>query len=188
MTEIMMAIYTEPETALLLLDKCTRFITQYCRAIKDCGSAGVIIAEPAAGLLSNEDCMQYSSVFVKRIVEEVQDSHFAVILHNCGNMGQCTQAMVATGAKGYHFGNKIDMLAALEECPSNALVMGNLDPVGIFKQATAEEVYRQTYALLQRTTAYPNFVISTGCDVPPEIPLDNIRAFYEAVKDYNQKQ
>ena len=188
MTEIMMAIYTEPETALLLLDKCTRFITQYCRAIKDCGSAGVIIAEPAAGLLSNEDCMQYSSVFVKRIVEEVQDSHFAVILHNCGNMGQCTQAMVATGAKGYHFGNKIDMLAALEECPSNALVMGNLDPVGIFKQATAEEVYRQTYTLLQKTTAYPNFVISTGCDIPPEIPLDNIRAFYEAVKDYNQKQ
>ena len=188
MTEIMMAIYTEPETALLLLDKCTQFITQYCRAIKDCGSAGVIIAEPAAGLLSNEDCMQYSSVFVKRIVEEVQDSHFAVILHNCGNMGQCTQAMVATGAKGYHFGNKIDMLAALEECPSNALVMGNLDPVGIFKQATAEEVYRQTYTLLQKTTAYPNFVISTGCDVPPEIPLDNIRAFYEAVKDYNQKQ
>ena len=188
MTEIMMAIYTEPETALLLLDKCTQFITQYCRAIKDCGSAGVIIAEPAAGLLSNEDCMQYSSVFVKRIVEEVQDSHFAVILHNCGNMGQCTQAMVATGAKGYHFGNKIDMLAALEECPSNALVMGNLDPVGIFKQATAEEVYQQTYTLLQRTTAYPNFVISTGCDVPPEIPLDNIRAFYEAVKDYNQKQ
>ena len=188
MTEIMMAIYTEPETALLLLDKCTQFITQYCRAIKDCGSAGVIIAEPAAGLLSNEDCMQYSSVFVKRIVEEVQDSHFAVILHNCGNMGQCTQAMVATGAKGYHFGNKIDMLAALEECPSNALAMGNLDPVGIFKQATAEEVYRQTYTLLQKTTAYPNFVISTGCDVPPEIPLDNIRAFYEAVKDYNQKQ
>lgn len=54
------------------------------------------------------------------------------------------------GAKGYHFGNKIDMLAALEECPSNALVMGNLDPVGIFKQATAEEVYQQTYALLQK--------------------------------------
>lgn len=188
MTEIMMAIYTEPETALLLLDKCTQFIIQYCLAIKDCGSAGVIIAEPAAGLLSNEDCLQYSSVFVKRIIEEVQDSHFAVVLHNCGNTGQCTQAMIATGAKGYHFGNKIDMLAALKECPTDALVMGNLDPVGIFKQATAKEVYQQTYNLLQKTVAYPNFVISTGCDVPPEIPLDNIRAFYDAVSDYNQKQ
>ncbi len=188
MTEIMMAIYTEPETALLLLDKCTQFITQYCRAIKDCGSAGVIIAEPAAGLLSNEDCMQYSSVFVN---ESLKRSRIVILRLYCiiaVISGQCTQAMVATGAKGYHFGNKIDMLAALEECPSNALVMGNLDPVGIFKQATAEEVYRQTYTLLQKTTAYPNFVISTGCDVPPEIPLDNIRAFYEAVKDYNQKQ
>lgn len=185
MTEIMMAIYTEPETALLLLDKCTQFIMQYCHAIKDCGSAGVIIAEPAAGLLSNEDCIQYSSAFVRQIVEEVQDSHFAVILHNCGNMGQCTQAMVATGAKGYHFGNKMDMLGALEECPSDVLVMGNLDPVGIFRQATAKEVYQQTRSLLQRTAAYPNFVISTGCDVPPEVPLDNIHAFYEALKDYN---
>lgn len=188
MTEIMMAIYTEPETALLLLDKCTQFIIKYCLAIKECGSAGVIIAEPAAGLLSNEDCMQYSSVFVKRIVEEVQDSHFAVILHNCGNTGHCTQAMVATEAKGYHFGNKIDMLAALEECPSDVLVMGNLDPVGVFKQATAEEVYRQTYTLLQKTAVYPNFILSTGCDVPPEIPLDNVRAFYDAVDKYNQKR
>lgn len=187
MTEIMMAIYTEPETALLLLDKCTQFIIKYCRAIKKNGSAGVIVAEPAAGLLSNEDCLKYSSVFVKRIVEEVQDDGFAVILHNCGNMGQCTPAMVATGAKGYHFGNKIDMISALEECPSETLVMGNLDPVGIFKQATAEEVYLETRSLLQKTEKYPNFVISTGCDVPPEIPLDNIRAFYEAVKDYNQK-
>lgn len=187
MTEIMMAIYTEPETALLLLEKCTEFITRYCKAIKESGSAGVIIAEPAAGLLSNEDCQQYSSVFIKRIVEEVQDETFAVVLHNCGNMGQCTQAMVYTGAKGYHFGNKIDMVAALAECPADTLVMGNLDPVGVFKQATAEEVYRQTTELLQKTAEYPNFVISTGCDVPPEIPLENIRAFYQAVEDYNEK-
>lgn len=188
MTEIMMAIYTEPETVLLLLDKCTQFIINYCRAIKGSGSAGVIIAEPASGLLSNEDCMQYSSVFVKRIVDAVQDSSFAVILHNCGNMGQCTQAMIATGAKGYHFGNKIDMISALEECPSEALVMGNLDPVGIFKQATDEDVYRETTSLLQKTKAYPNFVISTGCDVPPEIPMENIRAFFKAVNDYNQNK
>lgn len=188
MTELMMAMYTEPETVLLLLDKCTRFITDYCHAIKKSGSAGVIIAEPAAGLLSNEQCMQYSSVFVKQIVEEVQDEHFAVILHNCGNRGQCTQAMIATHAKGYHFGNNINMLAALNECPKDALVMGNLDPVGVFKLATAQEVYHQTYLLLQETAAYPNFVISTGCDVPPEIPLENIQAFYEAINEYNQKQ
>ena len=50
----------------------------------------VVTAEPAAGLLSDEDCRQYSSVFIKEIVEKVQDDHFTVILHNCGNTGHCT--------------------------------------------------------------------------------------------------
>ena len=52
MTEIMMGIYTEPDTVRLLLEKCTAFIMEYCKALKACGTDGVIIAEPAAGLLA----------------------------------------------------------------------------------------------------------------------------------------
>lgn len=185
MTEIMMAIYTEPETVDALLDKCTSFLLTYCQALKACGVAGVILAEPAAGLLPDEDCRRYSSVYVRKIVEAVQDDTFAVVLHNCGNSGHCTGAMVATGARAYHFGNRIDMLEALRDCPSEALVMGNLDPVGIFRNAAPEEVEAATRALLERAAGYPNFVISTGCDTPPEVPMANIEAFYRAVEAFN---
>lgn len=185
MSEIMMAIYTDPDTAQLLLEKCTEFITRYCLAIKQTGVAGVIIAEPAAGLLSDEDCMQHSSAYVRKIVEAVQDDSFAVILHNCGNTGHCTHAMTSTGAKAYHFGNKIDMLDALRESPADALVMGNLDPVGIFKSASEEEVAEATRELLERASGYANFVISSGCDTPPGVPFCNIEAFYRTVEAYN---
>lgn len=181
MTEIMMAIYTEPETVSLLLKKCTTFITQYIKAIKQTGVAGVIIAEPAAGLISNDDCYNFSSLYIKEIIDEVQDETFAVILHNCGNTGHCTPAMVATGAKGYHFGNKIDMMEALRDCPDNVLVMGNLDPVGVFQFADAEQVEAQTRELLEKTKGHKNFVISSGCDTPPEVPFENIEAFYNAL-------
>lgn len=187
MTEIMMGIYTEPDTVRLLLEKCTAFIMEYCKALKVCGTDGVIIAEPAAGLLPNDDCKAFSSVYVKRIVDAVQDDDFAVILHNCGNGGHCTEAMTCTGAKGYHFGNKIDMADALKECPSDTLVMGNLDPVGVFKNEMAAEVYAETYSLLEKCGNYGNFVISSGCDVPPGIPFENIGAFYKAVADFNQR-
>lgn len=185
MTEIMMGIYTEPETVNLLLEKCTEFIRNYCLALRECGVAGVIMAEPAAGLLPNEECMQYSSVYVKRIVEAVQDDSFVVILHNCGNTGHCTQAMVATGAKAYHFGNKIDMLDALRECPADVLVMGNLDPVEIFRNATPQQTASATRDLLNRAAGYPNFVISSGCDTPPQVPFENIEAFYKTVEEFN---
>lgn len=187
MSEMMMALYTEPDTIRLLLDKCSEFIMEYLRAMKATGVNGVIIAEPAAGLVSNEDCSAFSSAYIKKIVEELQDDRFMVVLHNCGNTGHCTAAMAETNAAGLHFGNKIDMVAALKECPAEALVMGNLDPVGVFKMASAEKVREETLALLRNTAEWPNYVLSTGCDVPPEVPMENIRAFYEALNEYNRQ-
>ena len=99
----------EPDSIRLLLEKCTEFITNYLRAMKETGVNGVIIAEPAAGLVSNEDCSSFSSTYISRIVEELQDDNFMIVLHNCGNTGHCTAAMVETKAAGLHFGNKIDI-------------------------------------------------------------------------------
>lgn len=185
MSEIMVGIYIEPDVLKTLLDKCTEYITLYCKELKAIGATGVIMAEPAAGLLSNEDCLEYSTVYVKQIVEAVQDDNFTVVLHNCGNKGHCTQAMIDSGAAALHFGNAVNMVETLEQCPSNLVVMGNIDPVGILKQATPEEVYRITADLLAKTAQYRNFVISSGCDMPPFVPDVNIKAFYRAIADFN---
>ena len=161
------------------------FILRNCMAMKATGVNGDVMAEPAAGHLSDEDCTQYSSVFIKEIVEKVQDDHFTVILHNCGNTGHCTKAMVATGAAAYHFGNKIDMVEALKEVPADALAMGNLDPVSLFKAATPEVMKKATLDLLEATKFYPNFVLSSGCDTPPHTPSENIDAFFAALNGFN---
>lgn len=184
LSEMMMALYMEPETMTLLLDKCTEFLTRYVRAIKETGVNGIIIAEPAAGLISNSDCLKFSTHYVRKIVEELQDDNFMVILHNCGNKGHSTDAMVKSGAWGLHFGNQIDIVGALNDTPSDILVMGNLDPVGIFQQATATEVYSTTKELLEKTASWNNFIISSGCDVPPHVPFKNIEAFYEAISEF----
>lgn len=188
MSAIMMLIYEDPEAAELLLDKCTQFILKYCLALKATGANGVVMAEPAAGLMSDDDCMRFSSVFVRRIVDAVQDDYFTVVLHNCGNTGHCTHAMVATGAQAFHFGNKCDMEQVTRDVPPHLLSMGNIDPVSMFKDATPQQMYEATTALLQRMTPYPNFVISSGCDTPPHAPIANIDAFFKAVADWNKKR
>lgn len=187
LSELMMAMYVEPETVTLLLDKCTAFITAYVQAMKETGISGVIMAEPAAGLVSNDDCFQYSSTYVRQIIDAVQDDTFKVILHNCGNTGHCTDAMVRSGASAIHVGNRADMVAVLEAAPADLPVMGNIDPVGILQHATPDQVYASVNELLEKTAAFDNFILSSGCDVPPHTPIDNIRAFYRALADYNEK-
>lgn len=187
MSEIMVLIYQDADAAHMLLSKCTEFILKYCRALKETGVNGVVMAEPAAGLMSDDDCKRFSSDYVKYIVDMVQDDSFSVVLHNCGNTGHCTRAMVYTGSAAYHFGNKCDMRQVIKDVPPTALAMGNVDPVSMFKEGTPEKMYDYTSQLLNDMSGYPNFVLSSGCDTPPHTPAANIDAFFKALTDYNSK-
>ena len=188
MSAIMMLIYENPDAAHTLLAKCTQFIEKYCEALKLTGVNGVLMAEPAAGLLSNDDCKAFSSAYVRYIVNKVQDDHFIVVLHNCGNTGHCTEAMVETGAAAYHFGNKCRMEEVIKEVPEDALAMGNLDPVSIFKDGTPMQMREATLDLLEKMREYPNFVLSSGCDTPPHTPIENVNAFFEALNEWNKEK
>lgn len=185
MSDIMVLIYEHPEAAHCLLQKCTAFIEKYCMALKLTGANGVMMAEPAAGLMSNDDCMLFSSQYVKQIVDRVQDDDFIVVLHNCGNTGHCTKAMVATGAAAYHFGNKCKMEEVIREVPPTALAMGNIDPVSVFKDGMPFQMRQTVTDLLEKMRPYPNFVLSSGCDTPPHTPLANVDAFFEALAEFN---
>lgn len=187
MSEIMMLIYENPDAAHTLLRKCTDFIEKYCLALKQTGANGVLMAEPAAGLLSDEDCRTFSSNYVKRIVQRVQDDSFIVILHNCGNTGHCTKAMVSTGAAAYHFGNKCRMEDVIKDVPPTALAMGNIDPVSVFKDGMPFQMRQTVMDLLDRMRPYPNFVLSSGCDTPPHTSMSNIDAFFEALHQFNEQ-
>ena len=185
LTAMLMDTMDEPELLHCLLDKCTRFLIDYARAFKAAGADGIMIAEPAAGLIAPEQCDEFSSTYVRRIVDAVQSEHFAVLLHNCGNTLPLIPSMLSTGATGYHFGNTVDLAKILELVPRDVLVFGNIDPACILRHGKPSDVLSATQMLLEQTVSYPNFVLSSGCDIPPGTPLENIDAFYAALRQFN---
>ena len=186
MTEIMVGLKTEPEMIHELLDKCTEFLVEYAKAFKNAGANGIIIAEPAAGLLSPEICTEFSSDYVKRIVDAIQDDRFMVILHNCGNTKNLVPSLLSTGAAGLHFGNAVDMRDIMPQIPWGRVAFGNIDPARTFRNGSVEEMMEKTHALLDQTANYKNFVLSSGCDVPPGTPVENVEAFYNTLAEFNR--
>lgn len=167
-TEIMYLCYDEPEMVEALLDKVTDFLIAYGRAYRDAGADGIMIAEPLAGMLSPSLEEEFSAPYVKRIVDELQDEEFLVIYHNCGdNTIQMIDSILSTGAAAFHFGNAIDMSEMLPHIPKEIIVMGNVDPAGQFRNGTPESVRINTREIMEACCEYPNFVISSGCDIPP---------------------
>lgn len=184
-TQAMIYCYDDPDMVHNVLDKATRFLTDYIIGYRDAGADGVVIAEPLAGLLSPGLAQEFSAAYVKNIVDAVQTDDFIVIYHNCGGSTiQTIDSILSTGASAYHFGNAIRMVDMLPLIPTGIPVFGNVDPAGMFCNGTPESIREETLSILKECAPYPNFIISSGCDIPPRTPWANIDAFFAAVKDF----
>ncbi len=187
MTEIMILCYEEPEMVETVLEKATEFLIEYAKAFKEAGANGVCMAEPAAGLLSPNLIDEFSSPYVQKVREAVEDENFVVMYHNCGNIIPLLNNVKALDATAYSFGNAIDIEEALKVIEPEKMVIGNIDPAGVIRQGTPESIRKETLELMERCCKYPNFVIASGCDIPPMSPLENIQAFFDAVNEFYSK-
>jgi uroporphyrinogen decarboxylase len=182
-SEIMMDCYDEPELVHLVMEKASAFLIEYARAYRQTNAGGIVMAEPLTGLLSPSLAEEFSESYVRQIIEAVQDDAFLVIYHNCGNNTvRMLDSILRLGAAAYHFGNSVSMREVLSKLPSHVLAMGNLDPAGLFCNGTPESIAEATDQLLDDCGGYPNFIISSGCDIPPATPWENIDAFFRAVE------
>ncbi len=183
MTEIMVKCLLEPDVTHLVLEKAAAFILDYAAALKAAGADGLIIAEPAAGLLSPGVCEAFSSRYVRGIVEAVQDERFSVIYHNCGNTLPLLSSILGIGARACHFGDAVDIGEILKGMPDEVPVMGNLSPSRCLLNGTPARVAAATRAMVAKARGYANYIPSTGCDIPPLSPLENIDAFMSAAAE-----
>lgn len=184
-TEAMIYCYEEPDMVHTLLEKVTEFLIKYANAYKAVRAHGIVMAEPLAGLLSPSLAEEFSSEYVKKIVDAVQDDHFLVIYHNCGNSTiQTIDSILSTGSAAYHFGNAISMADMMTHIPEDTIAMGNVDPAAEFRNGSPESIREATLKVMNDCCKYPNFVISSGCDIPPLSKWENIDAFFAAVNEF----
>ena len=180
--EILLMTYEEPDLVHTVLEKCTQFLLKYIKAMKMMGANGVIMAEPLAGLMSTGPMQEFSTDYVRRIVDELQDKEFVFCYHNCSNaIEKKVDAVINTGARMFHFGDKADMWKLLNTMPRDVIVMGNISPSAVFMCDSTDKMAKDTQALLRQCMLFENFMISSGCDIPADTPLENIDKFFEVI-------
>lgn len=182
-TEIMMECYYSPDEVKILLEKASKFISGYIKELKKAGADGIIMAEPVAGLLSPALNNEFSIPYVEKIFSEINDEDFIICYHNCGSAVTKQLREISTlSADIFHFGNAVDLKTALDIIPSEKLIMGNIDPV-LFLRGTPEEIEIKVQELFDDFSSYDNFMISSGCDIPPSTKWENINAYFRKVEE-----
>jgi len=180
-TDLCMKLIEDPAFAESVIDFSSRVVSEYSKALIDHGADMIAVLEPTAVLLSKRQFKRFALPYFERLRSELSKP---LIYHICGDTEHIVEPMGASGAYGLSLDSMVDLKAAAERVPENVFIIGNIDPVKVFLQSNEEEVERETEKLLEKMKDVPNFILSSGCDIPLETPPENISAFFRAGRNY----
>jgi len=177
-----MSTIMNPDDLHTLCAFTTEKIQEYARMLITAGAEVVCILEPSGVMLGPDQFKAFSADYVRQIFTACKFDGVDLIYHVCGDAMHLIDGMVESGVDGLSLDSKeagIDLKAVAEKVPEDVVLIGNTNPTATMVDGTPEQVRREVRELLAVMEPYPNFILSTGCDLPPETPLENIEAFME---------
>ena len=183
-----LAAITDTEKLHLLIKAILPVILEYAQMQIKAGADMLCILEPSGALLSPNQFKDFSANYVRSIVELTDKLGVDSIYHVCGNTMHLYHEMAASGVSALSLDSReagVDLAQVAADLEQNIVLIGNLNPTGNLLHGTALEVSMETQALLAEMNDFPNFILSSGCDLPKDTPLENIAALMENGKNYH---
>ena len=107
------------------------------------------------------------------------------VLHVCGDTNRHLEELCRTpNVEGLSLDAAVDFAGALKKTPGldAKTLMGNISPVDVLHRGTPGLVRDRVSALMESMEGRP-FILSSGCDMVPDTPLDNMEAFMQTASD-----
>jgi len=177
----------EPDKLEKICTFTTECIVKYTKLLLSAGVDTVCVLEPSGVMLGPSHFRKFSAVNVKEIVEICHRGNVDCVYHVCGNSMHLIEEMVQSGVDALSLDSKdnnVNLLEVANNVPKKIVIIGNMSPTKTIIYGNPEEVKSEVRDLLELMDRFSNYVLSTGCDLPLETPLDNISAFMQTGRNY----
>lgn len=178
---------TRPEMLHEVCSFATGKIQEYARLLVAAGAQIICVLEPSAVMLGPDQFEEFSGVYVSHLCESCSETRVSTVYHVCGNSMHLVKAMARSGVDALSLDSPeagVDLSIVAGRVPEDVVLIGNVNPTGPILYGGPGDVGREVNALLDKMRGHPNFVLSTGCDLPQDVPDENIRAFMRAGRAY----
>ncbi len=183
---LMMYTMTEPDIVLKATEKAKFLVDGVMRAGQEGGEVIWLPDPTASGSLM--DINTFRDFVVCPTSDVVngwkRDFHVPVIYHVCGDTLPIMPAIPSTGIDILSADHAISLKSAREVVGSTICLMGNVDPITVMWNGTPERIREESLRCIDEAGADGRFILSAGCEVPKDTPIQNIQALVMAAKSY----
>jgi len=183
--EILMDLIDWPDKAEAILDFTTETALRLGRWLLGSGARGLVLGEATCSpnFISPRFYRRFVLPRHKELVRGLKAAGWlAVGLHICGDITAILDDIVATGVDFCDVDYQVPAGKAIDLARNRIALRGNLDPSADFRFGQPGEIEARTRALLQDVTG-SRWILSSGCDIPPGTPPENLTAFARATAE-----
>ena len=172
--------FTNPVAAHTLLQKITDTTIAYLKAKVAAGVNAVQIFDSWGGMLSPVDYQEFSWQYINQIIEALKDD--APVIAFGKGCWFALQEMAQSNASALGVDWTITPKNARYLTGGNMTLQGNFDPTRLFSPPA--EIKKMVTQMIN-DFGKDKYIVNLGHGILPNVPLDNAKAFIDAVKEYN---
>ncbi len=172
--------FTEPHLAHQLLQKITDITIKYLKAQTKAGADVVQVFDSWSGCLSPQDFKIFAQPYLVQIADALKDDA-PVILFPKGSW-YALEDLSNSSASGLGIDWCISPQKARELTNNIITLQGNFDPAKLL--LPIPEIKKAVHEMIN-AFGVQNYIANLGHGITPNIPVDNAKAFVEAVKEYS---
>src|SRR5690554_2488591 len=171
--------FTNPVAAHQLLQKITDTTIAYLKEKVKAGVNAVQVFDSWGGMLSPVDYQEFSWQYIQQIIDALKDETPVIAFGKGCWFALDTMAKSGASALG------IDWTCSAKNARyltgGNITLQGNFDPTRLFSPPT--EIKKMVHQMINEF-GKDKYIVNLGHGILPNIPLDNAKAFIDAVKEY----
>lgn len=179
--------FKKPAFVERLSDFCADLLIHLYEPLVNDGTLKCLsIADPTASgdLINPKQMERFAVPPLKKMTDWAKSRGVHTILHICGNTGDRLNLFPLTGASVIFFDQKVDIVKAKEALFGKMCFGGNVAPVHVLLNQTADEVEKACREVITAAGTDGGFVLVPGCDIPPTIPYENLKRFHEVAQQW----
>lgn len=184
---LMRSVIKRPEDAKKVVEFATRVIMRFYQPLleeKVISMASIADMAASGDLVSRQHFADFALPHLQMLITDIGSKGVHTLLHVCGDTTDKLDVLVETGADCVSIDHKVDIAEAKHLFRGRTCLAGNVDPVHVLMQGTMADVEAACRYCLDKAAAGGGFILMSGCDIPPTVPEENLRAFLRTAESW----
>jgi uroporphyrinogen decarboxylase len=182
-TEIFMDMYDQPDYLDELLLFCRDVVLRMAALYIEVGMDVIAVVDPLVSQISPRHFRKLLSAPYQEIFSYIKEQGVFSSFFVCGDATKNIEAMCETAPDSISIDENIDLATAKEITDRYNITMGGNIPLTTHMLlGTQQDNMKFVADLLEKIDTH-NFILAPGCDMPYDVPVENVVGVVQAVRD-----